>query len=899
MRFTLFFTFLSIVGAWCPVQAQAEWQLSGCVTDSSYQPLAAASVYATTADSLKNIIGFGSSDAKGNFRLNIALPTTQVLLHVSYLGYEPHEMLMTPLDTSCQKMLIRLSAQKYSLPEIVVSAQQPELVQRGDTTTYNLRYFRDSTEFSVEDVLKKLPGVVVKSNGEILVNGKAIDKVLVEGSDMFGRQYTLGTKNIRAAFIDQVQIIDRYQENPMLKNIVASDAMVLNLKMSDAQKNIVSGSFNLGSGYGEREWKLALNSNIFFISQKTKVIVLAAANNVGQDQGVKELAATYGGTFEKNDLKAELQRNPDFLSLPQIQTLRDLPPPNTDNSRQAVVTLRAEQKLTKNWVLNWNTTLAHSSDAQNTAFGQRFAFDSSYNLDVARKLQLQNQQWESAIFLQKFNADQSQNFQIYGHFGTTIFGSYQNITRQASGKATELSSRAAYQNPKGLAGASFTQKINNSSLFQCQIKFQKNRQNELLTTKNNDFSIFFLQDSTFVTLQQPIKYDVSRAEALLKYNTAHQNWQLELSTKNSYNSLYANVEKKLFSPTFSTILPTFSDVSVGYRSQANARASYSMSPSWVGSVEAQADFSTVRTNLKHYEFQTLSPKITLQKRWTASQELNFGWAWINAPPADYELLETNYFSDNFTYWAQNRRDAARQLQKIFCTYRQQNILQSSSFSLFTSYQLFRAAWTEEIDFYQSVQTLRPFLAHHNDDFYARGSVEKFISYPLRMKVYFQASYGQSSRQAAVASSPNTFVSQRIQTQTALRLFLFRTDAQLQLEHDFDKQFHFANASAAQITTYHHLQATLLYKWQKWQFSYVSHVFLFQNNATAAAYLTSNHFKIATNITFGGRTSNLALEVYNLENKRRYGSVQTDGLFIFTNTVAAVPSFFILKFDWNI
>ncbi|TFG76214.1 MAG: hypothetical protein E4H26_04870 [Flavobacteriales bacterium] len=83
------------------------------------------------------------------------------------------------------------------MSEVVINADMPILV-RKDTITLNIASFTNGNEEDVEDVLKKLPGIEVASVGTIQFQGKNVEKIMVEGDDLFEKGYKLLTKNLNA-----------------------------------------------------------------------------------------------------------------------------------------------------------------------------------------------------------------------------------------------------------------------------------------------------------------------------------------------------------------------------------------------------------------------------------------------------------------------------------------------------------------------------------------------------------------------------------------------------------------------------------------------------------------------------------------------------------------------------
>lgn len=59
----------------------------------------------------------------------------------------------------------------------------PKMRQMGDTIDYYVGMFKQKQDRTLEDVLKKMPGISVGSDGSISVGGKRINKFYIEGMD--------------------------------------------------------------------------------------------------------------------------------------------------------------------------------------------------------------------------------------------------------------------------------------------------------------------------------------------------------------------------------------------------------------------------------------------------------------------------------------------------------------------------------------------------------------------------------------------------------------------------------------------------------------------------------------------------------------------------------------------
>lgn len=176
-----------------------------------------------------------------------------------------------------------LQKQKVTeLKEVVVVSEKKSYSIKKDTLTYNIDKYKDPTDKKVQDVLKRLPGIEVnEKSGEIKYKGKSVETVTLDGDNLFGYNYSLGTKNINIDMLEQVQAIDNYSENPLLKGIEGGEKVSLNLKLKKG-KTDYSGNIDFGIGINNNLNLLNnTNANILGISKNYKSFGTINYNNIG------------------------------------------------------------------------------------------------------------------------------------------------------------------------------------------------------------------------------------------------------------------------------------------------------------------------------------------------------------------------------------------------------------------------------------------------------------------------------------------------------------------------------------------------------------------------------------------------------------------------------------------
>ena len=169
------------------------------------------------------------------------------------------------------------------IEEVVIQeTKKKPFIIKEDTVKYNVAAYSNGSERKIQDIIKKLPGVEVnEKSGEIKYKGKPIETVTLEGDDLFGANYSIGTKNINVGIVEQVQAIENYSNNPLLKGIENDDKVALNLKLKKGKVDF-SGTVDYGSGFAEGGKQMHdIGSNILGISKYYKSFGIISYNNVG------------------------------------------------------------------------------------------------------------------------------------------------------------------------------------------------------------------------------------------------------------------------------------------------------------------------------------------------------------------------------------------------------------------------------------------------------------------------------------------------------------------------------------------------------------------------------------------------------------------------------------------
>ena len=253
-----------------------EIKVTGTIKDYQNRGIQNASV--SLLDLTDDVLGYSFTNENGDYSILLNKSKENLIkIEIACLGYQKISLQITDLD---KKQNFTLLEKSESLQEVIINANK-KIRTDQDTTFIKVNSFSNKTEQTVEDILKKLPGIEVLKDGTIKAHGKTIDKLLIEGEDVFDKNYKMLSKNLDAKVLDEVQIIDNFEDNPILKKLNNSDKIALNLKLKKGLKNVWFGNATMGSGIiSENRWKE--NINLGLLKKKIKLFYFGDYNNLGE-----------------------------------------------------------------------------------------------------------------------------------------------------------------------------------------------------------------------------------------------------------------------------------------------------------------------------------------------------------------------------------------------------------------------------------------------------------------------------------------------------------------------------------------------------------------------------------------------------------------------------------------
>lgn len=200
------------------------------------------------SDKDSTMVAGAQSDMNGKFTLDNIQQGNYKLI-ISSLGYQTKSLSVRVKDKDINLGKVAIEEDAILLSEVEVHGKAVELTVKGDTLDYNASAFKTTENAMVEDLLKKMPGVEISSDGSVTVNGEQIKAIRVDGKKFFGDDVQSATKNIPANMIDRVQVIDQQSEMAKLTGFEDDDTeRIINLTLKQEKKRGLFGNINGGLG---------------------------------------------------------------------------------------------------------------------------------------------------------------------------------------------------------------------------------------------------------------------------------------------------------------------------------------------------------------------------------------------------------------------------------------------------------------------------------------------------------------------------------------------------------------------------------------------------------------------------------------------------------------------------
>ena len=257
-----------------------KFSVAGVVTDTLSGALPSSTVMLLNPTD-STLVNFGITDSKGFFEIK-NINQGDYFLKITFVGYAAFQKRIsvagaTPIVNVGN---IKMKPEDKELEGVVIKGEKVPVTVKRDTIEFNASSFKTKANANVEDLLKKLPGVEVETDGTIRAQGQEVQRVMVDGREFFGRDPKLATRNLPADAIDKVQVFDKKSDQAVFTGIDdGQKEKTINLELKEEKRNGAFG--NMMAGYGnDNRYQAKANINRF--GKGKQLSFLGMGNNINE-----------------------------------------------------------------------------------------------------------------------------------------------------------------------------------------------------------------------------------------------------------------------------------------------------------------------------------------------------------------------------------------------------------------------------------------------------------------------------------------------------------------------------------------------------------------------------------------------------------------------------------------
>ena len=259
--------------------AQSKLNIRGVVRDTTNSPIDYTSVLLLTPKD-SALVAYTLTNKDGEYIFK-NVDRQPLLIKATYMGYLPlQKELILPETGDLEVEEIQLMPILQELYEVVVKAAKAPLMMRGDTIEYDASKFKVPPGATLEELLRKLPGIEIDKDGNIVAQGQQVQKVTIDGRRFFGGNTKMATQNLNAESISKLQLFDDKSEQSKLTGVEDGvKEKTLNVELKEDAKNGGFGKISAAGGTDDR-WNANASFNKF--DKVNQFSIIGYGNNVNQ-----------------------------------------------------------------------------------------------------------------------------------------------------------------------------------------------------------------------------------------------------------------------------------------------------------------------------------------------------------------------------------------------------------------------------------------------------------------------------------------------------------------------------------------------------------------------------------------------------------------------------------------
>jgi hypothetical protein len=482
------------------------------------------------------------TDVKGSFILPKIKPGNYVL-KITSVGYVDYRRNISMDAKDIILKGIQLTENVQHLSELQVTGTAAQMVVKGDTVEYNATAFKTAENAVVEELLKRLPGVEISTEGKITVNGQEIKKVRVDGKKFFNGDIEMTTKNLPADMIDKIQVLEQKSDMALLTGFEDNDTeRIINFTTKANRKKGVFGNITAGSGLDtNKDWRYDGNAFVNIMDGDAQTAITGGGNNVNINRNSVGRFGGGGGSNSGITTSQNIGLNNNTTINPKLKIGGDTKLSHSLNDAQ---TLSEKESYLKGLKYNNNDSTASLNDK----------YDASMRLEVEWKPDSVN-----TFVIQPnigYNRSFSNSARDYLYLTENDSTSWGNSSNIGNGTSIDGGFNLIYSRKFAKKGRSFTTNIGAGISQSDNYSLNKSVKNTLDTIINVDQETYSKSNKlnynvrlSFVEPLWNVKNLLETAVSLRNTTTSSEKNQYKndgFDNYNKFDSVYSNTFENIF-----------------------------------------------------------------------------------------------------------------------------------------------------------------------------------------------------------------------------------------------------------------------------------------------------------------------------------------------------------------
>lgn len=207
------------------------------------------------------------------------------IVKASHLNYETAYMpveIRLKRQNAVEAPEIKMVKTAHMLDEVVVKASKVKMVMHGDTIVFNADAFNLAEGSMLDALIAQLPGTELSKDGEIKVNGRRVESLLIDGRSFFEGDPKAALQNLPAYTVSKVKVFDRTGKlTQMMGRDMNDKTYVMDVRLKKEYQRGWMANVEVGGGTDHR-YKTKMMATMS--TPKSRFSLLGNVNNLSDEQ---------------------------------------------------------------------------------------------------------------------------------------------------------------------------------------------------------------------------------------------------------------------------------------------------------------------------------------------------------------------------------------------------------------------------------------------------------------------------------------------------------------------------------------------------------------------------------------------------------------------------------------